>query len=143
MRVTSAEYKMLTAKKTKYGNVKASVDGIVFDSRAEARRYSELKLLEKAGEIHRLELQPKFILVPKTKKRRAVTYTADFAYGVAITNEDCEKCGFYPDKCGNCEYKTVVEDVKSPATAKDKAYIVKRNLFEYQNPNIEFREVIS
>jgi len=128
---------------SKYGNTKTVLDGHTFDSKAEAKRYQELKLLEKAQEIFNLELQPKFTLVPKTKKRRAITYTADFAYNVEINNEDCENCEFYPDKCGDCRYKVVVEDVKSPATAKDKTYIVKRNLFEYQNPNVDFREVLS
>jgi len=106
----------------KYGNKKVEIDGYKFDSKAEARRYQELKLLEKAGEITNLELQPKFELVPKTAKRRAVTYTADFAYWE--------------------NGRDVVEDVKSPATAKDKAYIIKRKLFEYQNPYIDFREVV-
>ena len=117
----------------KYGNKKVEIDGYTFDSQAEARRYQELKLLEKAGEITKLQLQPKFELVPKTKKHRAVTYTADFMYTETI---------FAYYKGGSIGSLTVVEDVKSPATAKDKTYIVKRNLFEYQNPDIEFREVI-
>ena len=48
----------------KYGAKKATVDGIVFDSRKEARRYSELKILEKAGEIENLRRQVKFLLIP-------------------------------------------------------------------------------
>lgn len=39
------------AKKSKYGNVKTEVDGIRFDSKAEAKRYEELKILVRAGEI--------------------------------------------------------------------------------------------
>ena len=122
----------------KYGNRKTVVGGYAFDSIAEARRYQELKILEKAGEIFNLELQPKFVLVPKTKTRRAVTYTADFRY-----YEPCGRC--FPDKdnCPCTDSRDIVEDVKSPATAKDKAYIIKRNLFEYQNPNIEFKEVVA
>ncbi|MDO5016552.1 MAG: DUF1064 domain-containing protein [Eubacteriales bacterium] len=38
-------------QRSKYGNVKTTVDGIRFDSRAEARRYEELKLLYKSGQI--------------------------------------------------------------------------------------------
>ncbi len=45
-----------------------TLDGIVFASRAEMLRYQELKGLEKAGVISNLELQPKFELVPKTKR---------------------------------------------------------------------------
>ena len=44
---------------SKYRNVKTEVDGILFASKKEARRYSELKLLERAGEIAHLELQPR------------------------------------------------------------------------------------
>jgi hypothetical protein len=59
-------------------------DGIRFASKAESRRYQELKLLEKAGEIKELELQPKFPLsVPWYQgHNNAVigTYLADFRY---------------------------------------------------------------
>jgi len=46
----------------KYHAVRTVVDGVSFASKAEARRYSELRLLEKAGEIWELELQPSFPL---------------------------------------------------------------------------------
>jgi len=124
-------------RSSKYGNKKTVVDGFAFDSKAEATRYQELKLLQKAGEIFNLELQPKYTLVPKTKKRRAVTYTADFRYMEYVPPKI-----HYRDDEDATPVRIVVEDVKSPATAKNKAYIVKRNLFEYQNPNIDFREVI-
>lgn len=70
---------------TKYHSRKAIVDDIEFDSRREANRYAELKLLERAGEISDLELQKKYLLIPSQKKpsggtERACTYTADFVY---------------------------------------------------------------
>lgn len=69
---------------SKYGAVKTKIDGIVFDSQREAERYKELKILEKAGEINHLELQPSFELQPgfecKSKKYRPIIYKADFAY---------------------------------------------------------------
>lgn len=46
----------------KYRNKKAIVDDYIFDSIQESRRYKELKLLLKAGEISNLELQPRFLL---------------------------------------------------------------------------------
>lgn len=46
----------------KYRNVKTEVDGITFDSKAEARRYSELKLLRRADEIRWFSCQPSFLL---------------------------------------------------------------------------------
>lgn len=62
----------------KYGAKKTVVDGITFASKAEARRYGELKLLEKAGEIRHLELQPKFDLTVNGEK--IGRYVADFRY---------------------------------------------------------------
>ena len=47
---------------SKYKNKKVQIDMYVFDSIAESRRYKELALLEKAGEIENLQLQPKFLL---------------------------------------------------------------------------------
>ncbi len=70
---------------SKYRNVKTVVDGIRFDSKKEARRYQELKLLEKAGEISHLELQPIVHVVIGGVKLvfdsgRRVTYKCDFRY---------------------------------------------------------------
>ncbi|MCQ4782817.1 DUF1064 domain-containing protein [Anaerostipes hadrus] len=68
----------------KYNNHKTIVDGIKFDSIREAERYQELKLLEEAGEISHLELQPVVVLQDKFiyqgKTIRAITYRGDFAY---------------------------------------------------------------
>ena len=79
--------------RTKYGNHKVKRDGMVFDSKREADRWNELKLLEKAGEISQLQRQVKFELIPKqysvterTKGNRPmmiereVSYVADFTY---------------------------------------------------------------
>lgn len=62
----------------KYGNRKVEVDGITFASAKEARRYGELKLLERAGEISSLRTQPRFPIVINGVK--VCTYVADFAY---------------------------------------------------------------
>lgn len=75
----------------KYNAKKIIVDGIKFDSKKEANRYSELKLLERCGAISNLELQKKYILIPaqydelpqkKGRKcvERSCTYKADFVY---------------------------------------------------------------
>lgn len=91
----------------KYHNSKAEIDGITFDSRKEAARYSELKLLERAGEIRDLQLQVEFELIPKQAGERACKYKADFVYHMADT--------------GNM----IVEDVKGKRTRE---YIIKRKL---------------
>ena len=82
----------------KYKNRKCTVNNEVFDSKKEARRYVELKALEKLGRISGLERQKKFILIPSQKDEnektieRECSYIADFVY---VENN-----------------KTVVEDVK-------------------------------
>ena len=63
---------------SKYRAVPTVVDGIRFASMAEARRYQELRLLEKAGKIRNLKLQPKFPLLVNGIK--VGTYIADFGY---------------------------------------------------------------
>lgn len=71
---------------SKYGSRKVEVDGILFDSRKEARRYAELRLMERAGEISMLERQVPFQLIPAQRDgngkviERAVSYIADFVY---------------------------------------------------------------
>lgn len=65
-------------KRLKFGNKKTLYDGIMFDSKKEAARYAELKLLERAEQIHSLELQTKFPIEIKGKK--CFTYKTDFTY---------------------------------------------------------------
>lgn len=62
----------------KYRAKKCNVDGITFDSRAEATRYEGLKLLLRAGEISDLKLQPKYPFCIGHKKM--FDYIADFSY---------------------------------------------------------------
>lgn len=60
------------AKPSKYGNDKIVLDGITFDSKAEAQRYGELKILKKAGQIKDFNMQPSFRL------HSGVRYYPDF-----------------------------------------------------------------
>lgn len=101
--------------RNKYHNRRVIVDGLKFDSVKEAKRWRELCLLYRAGEIGEVERQVEFVLIPtqrtrtpdgKTKTERAVKYRADFVY---------------IDKNG----RQVVEDVKGVQT---KEYIIKRKL---------------
>ena len=69
----------------KYNAIRTEIDGISFASKKEAKRYGELKLLERAGEIQSLTLQPRYPLrcngkSLKTASGRDYTYVADFAY---------------------------------------------------------------
>lgn len=108
-------------KQNKYRNIKTEIDGINFDSKGEARRYQELKLLEKAGEISDLELQPKFELQPTFRKNnvthRSINYIADFKY---------------KDKMGNI----IVEDFKGKKT---QVFRIKEKMFEYVYPDLHLK----
>lgn len=113
---------------TKYGSKKVEKDGIMFDSKKEAKRYQELLLLEKAGAIRDLQRQVKYVLIPSQystvngKKRcveRECAYIADFVYW------DMQ------------EDKQVVEDTKGFRT---KDYIIKRKLMLFIH-KIQINEV--
>ncbi len=65
---------------SKYHAVRVEMDGIKFDSVKEAKRYKQLQLLERAGEIQNLRMQVPFILFEKNKYGRAIKYIADFVY---------------------------------------------------------------
>jgi hypothetical protein len=67
-----------SAKRSKYGAKRTTVDGVTFASKREAKRYGELKALQDAGVISRLELQPAFPLV--VAEVVVGVYKADFAY---------------------------------------------------------------
>jgi hypothetical protein len=88
-----------------------TADGIKHDSRKEARRWVELTLLQRAGEISDLKRQVKYELIPKQEGERAVTYIADFVYN--------------DNKTGN----TVIEDCKG---FKTDVYKLKKKLFQYR-----------
>ncbi len=119
-RLTPAEAARLLgedAPKRKYRNVPTVVDGVTFHSKAEARRWGELRLRLRAGEIADLETQPRYVL--SVNGVRVATYTADFRY-----TEDGA---------------TVVEDVKSPASRTQQYRLRKRLMAACHN--IFIREV--
>ena len=100
------------------------MDGINFDSLAEASRYQELKLFQASGAIWGLKCHPRFEIVPACnydgKRERALYYEADFEY--------CEDNGGDPPT-------HVVEDVKGFETA---TFRIKRRLFIWQYPETRF-----
>ena len=58
----------------KFNARKTVVDGITFDSKKEANRYRELKLLERAGKICCLRLQVPFELIPAQYEETGEVY---------------------------------------------------------------------
>lgn len=125
----------MTGSGKKYGNAKSEVDGEIFDSRKEARRYIELQWLLKAGTIKDLRRQVRFVLVPAQREpdeigprggrkpgkliEKEVAYVADFVYTDPETGE------------------TVVEDTKGMRT---KDYVIKRKLMLYVH-GVRIREI--
>lgn len=91
-------------RRHKYNAVRTWEQGHWFDSKKEAARYQELLLLEKAGEITELELQPRFDLLAwrADGAPKVGVYVADFRYREAVDG------------------RNIVEDVKGVRTAEYK-----------------------
>jgi hypothetical protein len=119
--------------KRKYNNRKTEVNGIVFHSAKEAKRYQELLLLEKAGAIQNLKLQEKFVLIPTQREPDSTGRTGKPIKGCVIEREISYKADFTYFENG----RTVVEDVKG---VKTKEYIIKRKLMLYIH-GIKIKEV--
>lgn len=82
---------------SKYHSTPVEVDGIRFDSKREANRWAELRLLERAGKIEKLKRQVKYLLIPSQYRdgkciEREASYIADFVYvkGGHLVVEDCK-----------------------------------------------------
>lgn len=108
---------------SKYRAVKATADGIVFDSKKERDYYCYLKMLQQAGEVEDIRCQVEYELQPKFKHGgktiRAIKYIADFV----VTNKD-----------GTVD----VIDVKGFRT---KEYMLKKKILLFKYPYIKFKEV--
>lgn len=120
--VTMVEARKMQEARSKYCNKKTVVETngtrMSFDSRKEARRYKELLILLRAGEIRDLHLQEHFTLtrpykLPNGEKVKREEYVADFVYRRRMT-----------DSYGETYWQIVVEDVKGVRTTE---YLHKRN----------------
>lgn len=122
----------------KYGNKKITLDGLSFDSRKEARRYTELKLLERAGKIKDLELQKSFELIPAQYEDTGEVYTRGEKKGQPKRGKCIEKAVTYKADFVYIENgKTIVEDTKGFRT---KDYIIKRKLMLHTH-GIRIKEI--
>lgn len=88
--------KTFLPKANKYGAKRVQVDGIWFDSKAEAKRYTELKLMQTAGMIQGLIPHPTY----------KIKYLHEFICKVELD------FSYLENKRSIMHY----EDVKSPAT---------------------------
>lgn len=110
----------------KFGNKPVVVNGIRFQSRLESERYQQLMLLERAGEISGLVLQPEYQILqgfinPETgEKVKSRFYVGDFRYIDNATN------------------KMIVEDTKGMETPE---FRLKWSLVKSLYPQYEFRKL--
>jgi hypothetical protein len=129
MKLTQKQFNELTGKpsRSKFGNSpthRVGESGIIkFQSQKEARRYDELMLLVKAGEITDLKLQPQFTLqesyiTHEGERIQAIRYTADFSYKKEVV----------VSPKGHTHPYTTVEDVKGGNATKTAAYKMKKKL---------------
>jgi len=108
-------------KASKMRNIPDTRGNIKFQSRKEARRYDELMLLLKAGDIKDLKLQQDCTLqeaytTPEGKRVRAIRYVADFTYYRRTA----------PDTYGYEHWVYVVEDAKG---RRLETYKIKKKMF--------------
>lgn len=100
---------MAKQSKSKYGAEKITVDGQSFASKKEARRFTQLRLLERAGEISDLKTQVKFVLIPAQREPDSVGARGGVKKGKLIERECAYIADFtYFDSKGELH----VEDVK-------------------------------
>ena len=114
-------------RKHKYHNEPTEIDGIHFDSRKEADRFKQLLGLQRAGMIRGLKLQPEFTLQEafttiEGERQAAIRYRADFSYYRIERHKLDGRGQMYTSET------FVIEDVKSEATRKNKAYRMKAKM---------------
>ena len=112
---------------SKYRNKPTIIDGIRFDSKKEANRYQELKLLEKSGEIRGLRHHNRWPIIVNGAK--ICDYESDFDYHLR-----------YLELGDSYGWSLEIEDVKSEHTRKLPVYRLKKKLMLAVH-GIEIREV--
>lgn len=119
--------------KNKYHSRKITRDGVTFDSVKEYRRFCELKLLERAGEIQDLKRQVEFVLIPAQREPDTIGKRGGIIKGKTIE----QKVSYIADFVYLENGKQVVEDTKGFRT---KDYVLKRKMMLYFH-GIRIKEV--
>jgi hypothetical protein len=96
-------------KPSKHRNILTEIDGLLFHSKKEARRYLDLREQQRAGAITELATQVNFPIC--VNQILVTTYIADFTYRYREGNK-------------------IVEDVKSSHTRKMDVYRIKKKLMK-------------
>ncbi len=126
--MTAAEARLLLNQpKKKRGRYKVvpperrTMDGVVFDSEAEMKRFADLQMLERAGEISDLRRQISYDI--EINGQHFCTYTSDHEY---------------LDKTGT----PIIEEFKTEFSKREQAYSLRRRAFELYH-NLKVTEIIS
>ena len=123
---------------SKYHSKKVTIGDEVFDSKKEAKRYQELLLLERAGEISNLQRQVKYVLIPAQKEPSEQIYTRGKNRGYRKPGKVLEReCSYVADFVYYQDGELIVEDTKGFRT---KEYIIKRKLMLYMH-GIRIKEI--
>lgn len=131
--------------KLKYKNKKVEVEGIIFDSAKEARRYRELRILQESGDIKNLQCQVKFILIP-TQYEYYERYSEKTGKRLKDGRRVIEKeCAYYADfvYIDTATGKKVVEDIKGYKDSRSAGfakYVLKRKMMLYFH-GIKIKEI--
>lgn len=133
--------------KRKLNNEVTLVDGIVFGSKKEAKRYTELQLLERVGEISDLELQKRYELIPAQYEtiETGEFYKVGERKGQPKTKQVCveQSVVYIADFVYKQNGQVVVEDVKGyrdPSSAAYAKFVLKRKMMLYFH-GIRIKEV--
>ena len=119
---------------SKYGSRKVVVEGIEFDSKKEANRYRELRVLQAAGRISDLQLQVPFELIPAQREPDTYGVRGGLRRGKLLEHSVVYYADFvYIDEHGN----KIVEDAKG---VKTDVYRIKKKLMLYVH-GIKIKEV--
>lgn len=109
----------------KLKNKKTIVDGITFDSQAEATRWQQLVTLERLGQIGNLRRQVKYVLIPSQK----------------VSGKTVRECSYYADFCYFRNGELVCEDVKGYRKgATYQVFKIKKKLM-FEKYGIDVKEV--
>ncbi len=137
------------SRSNKFNAQKIELDGMIFDSQKELKRYIELKARQQRGEIADLKHHTKFELAPKVKisgekrAKPALRYYADFTYFEIVQKRSLYVVSNFLDEQPDISEQRavyVVEDVKSLATRKLASYRNKKHLMKTVF-DIDIREV--
>lgn len=131
----------------KLNNQSITIDGIEFQSKKEGRRYSELKLLLRSGQISDLELQKRFELIPAQFEtvETGEYYKVGAKKGQPKTKQVCieQSLVYIADFVYKENGQTVVEDVKGfrdTSSATYAKFVIKRKLMLWKY-GIRIKEV--